>query len=122
MPVVAPEPARLELAPYRIVEQVSADLNLPIDQLARALDADPRTVDRWRSGTYPQRETRQRLLDLQTVHHHLRETFATLEALREWVHSPSRYLGGLTPADAMRVGRFDRVEAALEALDSGVFV
>ena len=34
----------------------------------------------------------------------------------------NRYLGGLTPSDAIQVGRFDRVEAALEALDSGVFV
>ncbi len=34
----------------------------------------------------------------------------------------NRYLGGLTPAEAVRVGRTDRAEAALEALDSGVFV
>jgi hypothetical protein len=122
MVTVVPASAPLELAPYRIVEQVSADLDLPIDQLARALDADPRTVDRWRAGTYPQRETRQRLADLQNLHYHLRDTFTTIDALKEWVHSPSRYLGELTPADAIRVGRFDRVEAALEALDSGVFI
>jgi Protein of unknown function (DUF2384) len=118
----APPAAPLESAPYRIIDQVSADLGLPIPELARALDADPRTVERWRSGTYPQRETRQRLADLQNLHFHLRDTFTTSEALKEWVHNPNRYLGGLTPADAIRVGRFDRVEAALEALDSGVFV
>ena len=48
--------------------------------------------------------------------------FTTPEAARAWLHGSSRYLGGLTPAEAIRVGRFDRVEAALEALDSGVFV
>ena len=122
MGLQAPQVAPLGSAPYRIVEQASADLDLPIPELARALDADPRTVDRWRLGMYPQKEARQRLADLQNLNYHLRETFATPEALKEWVHSPSRYLGGLTPAEAVRVGRFDRVEAALEALDSGVFV
>jgi uncharacterized protein (DUF2384 family) len=112
----------LESAPYRIVDTVSVDLDVPITELARALGADPRTVERWRSGTYPQRETRQRLADLQHLHVHLRDTFASAEALKEWVHGPNRYLGGLSPADAIRVGRFDRVEAALEALDSGVFI
>ena len=34
----------------------------------------------------------------------------------------NRYLGGMTPADAVRAGRIDRVEAALEAFDSGVFL
>lgn len=50
-----------------------------------------------------------------------RETFTTEEAARRWLHAPSLYyLGGLTPADALRVGRIDRAAAGLEALDSGV--
>jgi Antitoxin Xre/MbcA/ParS C-terminal toxin-binding domain len=39
-----------------------------------------------------------------------------------WLRSESRYVGGQRPIDALRVGEFDRVEAALEALDSGIFV
>ena len=118
-----PSPAPLEVAPHRIIDQVCADFGLSDADLARALEAHPRTVDRWRTGaTYPQRETRQRLKELLELDRHLRETFEPAGAIKEWLHSPSRYLGGLTPADAIRVGRFDRVEAALEALDSGVFL
>jgi len=31
-------------------------------------------------------------------------------------------LGGLTPLQAIRAGRPDRVEAALEAIDAGIFL
>jgi ribosome-binding protein aMBF1 (putative translation factor) len=118
-----PTSAPLEVAPHRIVDQVCADFGLSDADIARALEANPRTVDRWRTGeTYPQRETRQRLHELLELDRHLRETFDTPEAIKRWLHESSRYLGGLTPADAVRVGRFDRVEAALEALDSGVFL
>jgi hypothetical protein len=40
---------------------------------------------------------------------------------REWLHRPNRYLRGLTPADALRVGRPDRVDGALEVIDAGVY-
>jgi hypothetical protein len=113
----------LEMAPHRILEQVGVDLGLSTTEIAAALATNPRTLDRWRSQTtYPQRESRRRLAALLALDHHLRETFRTPEAIREWVHRPSLFLGGLTPADAVRVGRFDRVETALEALDSGVFI
>ncbi|MHB1005347.1 MAG: MbcA/ParS/Xre antitoxin family protein [Chloroflexota bacterium] len=56
------------------------------------------------------------------LRHRLLGTFTTAEAARAWLNAANRYLGGLTPADALRVGRLDRVEAALEALDSGVFI
>jgi hypothetical protein len=52
----------------------------------------------------------------------LRETFDSAEESREWLNAENRYLGGLTPAEAVRAGRVDRVEAALEAIDSGIFV
>lgn len=118
-----PTEVLLEMTPPRALEQLESELGLSEGDLARALDANPRTIERWRSGyTYPQHESRRRLAALVGVHHRLRDTFATPEAIREWLHAPNRYLGGLTPADAIRVGRFDRVEAALEALDSGVFV
>ena len=113
----------LELAPARIVEILERDLTLSHDDLARALGVNRRTLERWRSGEcYPQREARARFSALLDLNHHLRETFETPEDARAWVHASSRYLGGLTPADALRSGRADRVEAALEALDSGVFV
>lgn len=92
-------------------------------ELSDALNATPRTIERWRTeGTHPQRETRRRLADLLDLDRHLLETFGEQDAARAWLGAPSRYLGGLRPIEAVRVGRFDRVEAALEALDSGVFL
>jgi putative toxin-antitoxin system antitoxin component (TIGR02293 family) len=114
---------RLEMTPAQAVERLEEDLGLTRGELAAALDATPRTLERWRAGaTHPQRDARQRLAALLNLDEHLRDTFTDREAAREWLRAPSPYLGGLTPADALRAGRADRVEAALEALDSGIFV
>jgi hypothetical protein len=59
---------------------------------------------------------------LNALHHRLCDTFGGSEARRAWLRASNRHLGGLAPADAMRAGRVDRVDAALEALDSGVYV
>ncbi|TAK36890.1 MAG: DUF2384 domain-containing protein [Chloroflexota bacterium] len=113
----------LEMAPHQAIEQILSEFGLTPDDLARALKANPRSVERWRvGGTYPQHGARNRLAELVALHHHIRETFSSPEAARTWIHTANRYLGGMTPADAMRVGRFDVVESALEALDSGVFL
>jgi hypothetical protein len=58
---------------------------------------------------------------LSAVASHPGETFG-FPAGPRWLRSESRYLGGQRPLDALLAGEFDRVEAALEALDSGVFV
>lgn len=114
---------RLEMTPARAVERLKEGLGLSTNELAGALDAAPRTLERWRVGeTYPQRDARRRLAALVALDDHLRETFEDAEAGYAWMRAGNRYLGGLTPAEAVRVGRIDRVEAALEALDSGVFV
>ncbi|MCL5110581.1 MAG: DUF2384 domain-containing protein [Chloroflexi bacterium] len=113
----------LELPPHRAVEQLEVELGLSQGDIAAALDASPRTVARWRGGqSYPQREVRGRLNALLDLRHRLLETFATAEAARAWLRTANRYLGGLAPGEALRAGRLDRVEAALEALGSGVFV
>ena len=59
---------------------------------------------------------------LPVLHTHLGATFEDMRDAREWLHDPSRYFGGLTPLEVLRVGRIDRVEADLEALDAGVFL
>lgn len=65
---------------------------------------------------------RQRLGALIDLMQRAQETFKGTEAPRRWFHHPSRYMGGVTPAEAIRVGRLDRVEADLEALHSGAFL
>ncbi len=121
----------LEVTPAQAVEQLERGLGLSRSELAGTLGASPRTVERWSGGaverwrtgeTHPQRGTRRSLAALVALDRRLRETFEDAEAGRAWLHANSRYLGGMTPAYAVRVGRVDRVEAALEALDSGILV
>lgn len=57
--------------------------------------------------------------ELDALYRRLSEAFDDREAARAWLEAPNRYLGGQTPEDAVRDGRSDRAEAALEALDSG---
>ncbi len=113
--------AALELK--HILDEMARDLNITTDVLAGALAAHPRTVQRWREeNTVPQKEGRKRLQDLIAVRDHLYATFTSPEAVHAWMHTNNRYLGGLTPAEVARTGRLDRIEAALEALDSGIFI
>jgi len=116
--------SRLETTPGRAVQALEEGLGLSRGELlASALGASARTVERWRTGqTYPQHEARERLADLLALEGRLGETFVDPEARRAWLRSGSPYLGGLTPQEALLAGRADRVRAALEALDSGVFV
>src|SRR5215210_8496393 len=112
--------SKLEMTPGHAVETVEGGLGLSRGEIAGALGASARTVERWRTGqTYPQHEARERLAELVAVEVHLSETFGDREARRAWLHSGNPYLGGLTPLEVLRVGRTDRAEAALEALDSG---
>lgn len=112
-----------QLTPEQLVVRLSRDLGFSTATLAQATGTSPRTVERWRSGeTLPQRDARRRLAALLALDARLRETFDSPEAIRSWLNAENRYLGGLTPAEAVQVGRLDRVEAALEALDSGIFI
>jgi DNA-binding transcriptional regulator YiaG len=57
--------SKLEMAPGRAVETVEGGLGLSGGELAGALGASARTVERWRTGqTYPQHEARERLAEL----------------------------------------------------------
>lgn len=66
--------------------------------------------------------------ELAALHAHLGETFTSYEGARHWIRSPLTYLSGLTPVQVLQAGdspqlaSVDLLEAALEALDSGVFL
>ena len=105
------------------IDALQRGMGLSDDELADALGTSQRTLQRWRGGAvHPRQLARQRLTDLLGLQERVRETFADPEAVRHWLHSESRYLGGITPAEAIRAGRLDRAETTLEALDSGVFL
>ncbi len=91
--------------------------------LAKVVGASDRTMMRWLADDmYPQRESRDKLEELEVLVRRLDETFTTPEGAVAWLHSRSGYFGGLRPLDALLQGRIDAVDAALEALDAGVFV
>lgn len=106
------------------LSQVLADLQQALAftdvQLARALGVDTREVRRWYSGAhFPQGRSRARLNELRQLADRLDETFSSAEAAHTWLHTDSRYLGLVKPAEVLQIGRIDRVNAALEAIDSG---
>ncbi len=70
----------------------------------------------------PRPQTRERISSLLETERLLQETFSDRKSICLWLETDNRYLGGIKPIEALRVGRYDRVEAALEALASGVFI
>ena len=106
-----------------VVSHLRSGLALDSQELADVLGVTPRTVDRWQGNqAVPQRATRDRITRLLALERELRDTFDSETAIRSWLNTDNHYLGGIKPIEALRVGRYDRVEAALEALASGVFV
>lgn len=92
---------------------------MSIDEMSQMLGSDVRSIKRWEAGeTYPQKEMRQKLTALFALELHLKQTFKTPEAIRIWLRHESPFFGEMTALDVLRAGRLDRVEAALEALDS----
>ena len=98
---------------HATITQLEDDLGATPDLLADALGVNPRTLQRWHDGdTLPQPDSRVRLQTLAGLRDRLHETFMTTEAARAWMRHPHRMLGGLTPLDAIRVGRIDAVTRA----------
>jgi transcriptional regulator with XRE-family HTH domain len=117
-----PESNRIEDAAERLLARVEQEMGLTEAELAGALGVSQRTVARWRSGeTLPQRTARAKLAEMADFNRRLHETFED-EAVPVWLRAPNRYLGNLSPAELLRLRRLDRVVAALEVIDSGVFV
>lgn len=106
-----------------LIEGLERDLGISHETIARALDVDRRTVERWRANqSVPQGKTRERLAELVDLRDRLQRMFGTPEATQEWLRASSRYLGGFTPEEALKAGRLDRVRADLEGLAAGVYL
>lgn len=103
--------------------QLTTSLGISYDELAEVLGTDRKTVYRWLADeAFPQAHNRARLDELETLVERLDESFRTQAGSANWMHARSGYFGDLRPVDALLRGRIDAVNAALEALDSGVFV
>ncbi len=97
--------------------------HISLGTVALALQVDRRTVERWRANrSVRQGKTRERLADLVALRDQLLRVFGTPERAQEWFRGRSRYLGGLTPVEALRVGWVDRVRADLDGLAGGGYL
>ncbi len=112
----------LDMGVRDTLKDIQSDLGLVDKELALILKVEASTLQNWRTGTIPQKAARERLGRLVALHRELRETFRTLEGIKSWMHSPALYLGNITPAQALQHQYFDRVDDALEALNSGMFL
>ncbi len=102
------------------IRRLQVDFGLDERGLASALGVDRRTLARGAAAeTYPQKEARARLQRIVALHTVLMMMWATPDAAQSWLHRPSAFLGHTEPIELVRPGRFDRVEAALEAINSG---
>jgi len=105
------------------LEHLMTTLGMTYTELARAMGTSDRTVMRWLADeTYPQHDARAKLDELTTLVQRLDESFKTPQGPAMWLRARSGYFGDLAPLDALLSGRIDAVDAALEALDAGVFV
>ena len=103
------------------IVELESRLSVNGSDIALALGTSLRSLRRWRSGeNHPRCESRANLARLIALAGYLDEDFG--EDVGEWLHADSRYLEGLKPIEALRAGRIDQVEDALEALDSGVIL
>ena len=67
------------------------------------------------------RQARTNLLQLTELADRLEETFEPT-SIPAWLHAPNRDLKWRIPFDLLRQGQTDPINAALEAIDSGVYV
>lgn len=116
--------ATLELTPAQVVERLEHGFGLTAEDLARVLDVGVATVEDWRAGDHaPSPDVWSRLITWLQLFDRITETFADgPKGAQEWLHTPHRYLGWQTPAEVAKIGRFDRVDAALGALEWGIFI
>lgn len=66
--------------------------------------------------------TKAALASLVALQQRLDAMFTSHDGIERWLHGPSGYFGGQAPFDYLAAGEIDRVNAALDAIEAGVFV
>lgn len=106
-----------------LIEDIENDLGISLVTIAQALEVDRRTVERWHANqSVPQGKTRERLAELVELRTYMLRLLGSPGSAHEWMNSPSTYLGGFTPAEALKAGRIDRVRADLDGIAAGIYL
>ena len=104
------------------LESVLEGSELGYRDVARIVDASPRSVARWATtDTEPRRASRERLLELFAVMERL-QAVVRPAAAHDWLYTPNPTLENEKPADLLRRGEYRRMLAIIDALGEGVFV
>jgi uncharacterized protein (DUF2384 family) len=90
-------------------------------EVANLLGTRPETVSRWNQGrAYPHASTEKLLLELEFIVDQLSDFYEPSEA-RQWIFSPQKLLGGISPAELIQEGRIGEVRRLVNQLREGVY-
>jgi putative toxin-antitoxin system antitoxin component (TIGR02293 family) len=104
------------------LELASEQVELDQADLARVLDASPRTISRWlQRQSSPRRGSRERVLELLAVLEQLSDVLRP-DAAHDWLFSPNPLLDHHKPVELLRDGGYREVLGAIDAMAEGVFV
>lgn len=91
-------------------------------EVANLLGTRPETVSRWNQGrAYPHSSTEKTLLELEFIVDQLSDFYEPNEA-RQWMFSPQKHLGGVSPAELIREGKIDEVRRLVNQLRDAVYL
>lgn len=115
------EASAVQSQAVRRLTQVMRETSINASGVARILDRDPKTVQRWlRQETAPRWEVREIVLALNVVLERLAEVIDPAAA-EDWLFTPVPTLEYERPVDLIRAGRAREVLNLIDALGEGVF-
>src|ERR1700739_3284238 len=92
---------------------------LTVSEIGGVTGVSERAVQNWAAGkSKPEGQSRDRLLELKYVIEGLADVYED-EGIEIWLHSRQRSLGGQSPLELLRDGRFDEVLDAVDRLAGG---
>ena len=98
-------------------------LALTFGEIGAVVDADERTVRRWRGSEVAPRTRHQASIEaLVDLRHLLEQVFPSRDEATTWLETPLRGLRGHTPLSRLRRGRLQEVVDVLATMESGAFV
>jgi uncharacterized protein (DUF2384 family) len=106
----------------KTVQWAQSDLELTIEETARALGVNRKTIVRWvKRESAPSSEHRQQLEQLNQIRYLIENSFRSHEARQRWLHAPAPGLKGKTPYAALTEGNLDEIFRLLGTLAAGAF-
>ena len=104
------------------IRSLTSRTHLTQEQVGEIVGSSSKAVGRWNRGTAsPQREARQRLLELAYVAEVLSKVMHAADA-NLWIFSPNALLEHESPAERITRGDYKSVVALIEAMAEGIVV